>query len=41
MLSIIMQVEELAILMTPDADIQSFKTFGDIVKYVDSNTAEP
>jgi acyl carrier protein len=38
MVSIIMQVEELATLTIPDADIQSFKTFGDIVRYVDANT---
>jgi acyl carrier protein len=38
MITIIMQVEELATLTIPDADIQSFKTFGDIVKYVDANT---
>ena len=37
---IIMQVEELVNLTIPDADIQSFKTFGDIVRYVDANTAE-
>jgi acyl carrier protein len=39
MITIVMQVEELATLTIPDADIQSFKTFGDIVKYVDANTA--
>lgn len=38
MIAIIMQVEELATLTIPDADIQSFKTFGDMVKYVDANT---
>lgn len=37
MIAIIMRVEELASLTIPDADIQSFKTFGDIVKYVDAN----
>jgi acyl carrier protein len=38
MIAIIMQVEELATLTIPDADIQSFKTFGDMVKYVDANS---
>ncbi|MBI4899124.1 MAG: acyl carrier protein [Actinobacteria bacterium] len=38
MVSIIMQVEELANLTIPDENIQSFKTFGDIVSYVDANT---
>jgi len=37
MIAIIMRVEELASLTIPDADIQSFKTFGDIVNYVDAN----
>ena len=38
MVAIIMAVEELAALTIPDADMQSFKTFGDIVTYVDANT---
>lgn len=38
MVAIVMQVEELAGLTIPDAEIQSFKTFGDIVRYVDANT---
>jgi acyl carrier protein len=36
MLAIILEVEELTSLTIPDADIQSFKTFGDIVNYVDA-----
>ena len=38
MVAIIMAVEEQATVTIPDADMQSFKTFGDIVTYVDANT---
>lgn len=40
MVPFIMQVEEQARVTIPDADVQSFKTFGDVVRFVDALTAE-
>lgn len=40
MVKFIMQVEEQAQVTIPDADIQWFKTFGDVVRFVDARTAE-
>ena len=40
MVPFIMQVEEQAQVTIPDADIQSFKTFGDVVRFVDARMAE-
>ena len=40
LVAIIIQVEELVNRAIPDVNIQSFKTFGDIVRSVDAGMAE-
>jgi acyl carrier protein len=40
MVMFIMKVEEEARVAIPDADVQSFKTVGDVVRFVDGLTAE-